>query len=61
VAQGIWLYDAEQNRLEWVATGAIQSRIDRLPDETRHWTQRLGDGWLRDRLLEWVPRLRFAY
>lgn len=61
VDQGIWLYDAEQNRLEWVAADAIQSRIERLPDETRHWTQQLSDGWLRDRLLEWVPRLRFAY
>jgi hypothetical protein len=61
VTGSIWLYDTEANRLDQVPVAAIQSRIDALPDETRHWTQRLGEGWLRNRLLELVPRLRFAY
>jgi hypothetical protein len=61
VADGIWLYDSERNALEWVASAEIPARLQSLPDETRHWTQQLGDGWLKTRLLEAVPRLRYAY
>lgn len=61
VGEGIWLYDSERNALEWVVSTEIPSRLRTLPDETRHWTQRLDDGWLKTLLLEAVPRLRYAY
>jgi len=61
VVDGIWLYDSERNALEWVVAADISTRLLSLPDETRHWTQQLGDGWLKTRLLEAVPRLRYAY
>jgi hypothetical protein len=61
VEGGIWLYDSERNALEWVASAEISARLRSLPDETRHWTQQIGDGWLKTRLLEAVPRLRYAY
>lgn len=61
VAGGIWLYDSERNALEWVVSAEIPARLRSLPDETRHWTQQIGDGWLKTRLLEAVPRLRYAY
>lgn len=61
VTGGIWLYDSERNALEWVASAEIPARLRSLPDETRHWTQQIGDGWLKTRLLEAVPRLRYAY
>jgi hypothetical protein len=61
VAGGIWLYDSERNTLEWITSAEISARLRSLPDETRHWTQQLGDGWLKTRLLEAVPRLRYAY
>jgi hypothetical protein len=61
VAGGIWLYDSERNALEWITSAEIPAHLRSLPDETRHWTQQLGDGWLRTRLLEAVPRLRYAY
>jgi hypothetical protein len=61
VGKGIWLYDSERNALEWVVSTEIPGRLWTLPDETRHWTQRLNDGWLKTRLLEAIPRLRYAY
>lgn len=61
VVDGIWLYDSERNALEWVVSAEIPARLRSLPDETRHWTQQIGDGWLKTRLLEAVPRLRYAY
>jgi hypothetical protein len=61
IADSIWLYDSERNVLERVMAVDLPARLQSLPDETRHWTQQLGDGWLKRRLLEAVPRLRFAY
>jgi hypothetical protein len=61
VGEGIRVYDSERDTLEFVAAAELGARLQRLPDETRHWTQNLGDGWLKDRLLDAVPRLRYAY
>jgi hypothetical protein len=58
---GIWLYDSQRNVLDWVDAADIEKRLNSLPDETRHWTQQLPNGWLKERLLEAVPRLRYAY
>lgn len=57
----IWLYDSKRNVLERVDASDLPSRLQALPDETRHWTQWLPDGWLKEHLLEAVPRLRYAY
>jgi hypothetical protein len=57
----IWLYDSERNVLEHVDASDLPRRLQALPDETRHWTQRLPDGWLKKHIVEAVPRLRYAY
>ena len=61
VKGGIWLYDSELNRLDWLPEENIQGRLNSLPDETRHWTQLPEVEWLRPVLLAWIPRLQFAY
>lgn len=61
VGDEIWVYDSERNLLELVPRSEIPTRLKALPDETRHWTQQLEEGWLKQRLLEAVPRLRYAY
>lgn len=61
VGDGIWLYDSDRNVLEYVKAADIAQKLTTLPDETRHWTQMLPDGWLRRELLRLVPRLKFAY
>jgi hypothetical protein len=58
---GIWLYDSDRNAVERVAAADLPGRLQALPDETRHWTQWLPDGWLKEHLLDAVPRLRYAY
>lgn len=57
----IWLYNSETDALAQVAAADIPKAIDALPDETRHWTQRLPEGWFKEQLLLAVPRLRYAY
>ena len=61
VGEAIWLYDSENDALTRVPADKLAEQIDRLPDETRHWTQQLPDGWFKDHLLSAVPRLRYAY
>jgi hypothetical protein len=57
----IWLYDSNRNVVERVDASDLPKRLQALPDETRHWTQLLPDGWLKEHFLEAVPRLRYAY
>jgi hypothetical protein len=61
IGDKIWLYDSERNLLELIPRSEISTRLKALPDETRHWTQQLGEGLFKQRLLDAVPRLRYAY
>jgi hypothetical protein len=61
IGDEIWIYDSERNLLELIPRSEIPTRLKALPDETRHWTQQLGEGWLKRSLLEAVPRLHYAY
>ncbi len=61
VGDAIWLYNSRSNVLERVAASDIQKRIDALPDETRHWTQLIENGWFRSLMARMVPRMSYAY
>lgn len=61
VGDTILLYDADSNTLSTVPKGQIVARISNLPMELRHWTQLLGPGLLRDAILWFMPRLKYAY
>ena len=61
VSGAILLYDSDRNRVERLPAADIQARIDALPDENRHWTQELPDGWLKNLIVQFAPRLRYAY
>ncbi len=61
VREGIWLYNSEQDKLEFVRAEAIQSRLDALPDEDRHWTQMVENPKFKA-LMSWLfPRLSYAF
>ena len=61
VGVSILVYDAERNAIEQVTRADIPARIAALPQETRHWTQLLGPGIVRDTILWLMPSLRYAY
>lgn len=61
IGDAIWLYNSQSDTLEHVPASDIQGKLDSLPDENRHWTQLIGDGWFRSLMVRFVPRLRYAY
>jgi hypothetical protein len=61
VGESILVYDAERNTSDRVARAQIPARIAALPQETRHWTQLLGPGVVRDAILWLMPSLKYAY
>ncbi len=61
VGESILVYDAERNTSDLVMRTEIPARIAALPQETRHWTQLLGPGLVRDTILWLMPGLKYAY
>lgn len=61
VGRTILVYDAGSNTLASVPREQIEARIASLPPELRHWTQLMGPGMMRDAILWFMPRLKYAY
>lgn len=61
VGDTILLYDADSNTLSTVPKEQIETRLSELPIELRHWTQLVGPGFVRNTILWFMPRLKYAY
>jgi len=61
VSQYINVYDAAANRLYRVNASNIQTTLDNLPSETRHWVQLLGPGKMRDAIVWLMPSVTYAF
>jgi len=54
------VYDSEGDRLIKLKPEEINTYLDSLPPDNRHWIQTMGSGWLKDRILYLLPRLKYA-
>jgi hypothetical protein len=45
----------------WEREENIAETISALPKDIRHWTQLLRDGWMKNTILFFMPRLEHAY
>ena len=61
IGQMVWVYSAEDDLLEHVPAADLSKKIASLEPDIRHWTQLLGEGWIRDTILWLMPRLKYAY
>ena len=60
IADYINIYDSENNKLFKLDVGSINSYIDSMPPENRHWIQLLSkDNYLRKIVLFLMPRLEY--
>lgn len=61
IGRTILVYDAGTNTLADIPRERIEARLSGLPPELRHWTQLIGPGVMRDAILWFMPRLKYAY
>jgi hypothetical protein len=61
IGEMVWVYDAKNDKLESISATELSQRIKTLPQDIRHWTQLLEEGWIRNAILWLMPRLKYAY
>jgi hypothetical protein len=61
IAGYINIYDSENNKLFKLDVEDINSYIDSLPPENRHWTQMIKNEKINDAILKLMPRLKYAF
>ncbi|WDE95952.1 hypothetical protein PQO03_09525 [Lentisphaera profundi] len=57
----ITVYDVEKRQLFDLERDAINTYIESCDKPKRHWTQLLGEGFIRDSILKLMPRLKYAF
>lgn len=60
VGDYIVVYDSEKDRVIKLRSEEIDSYINSLPYDTRHWIQLTRNSFLRDMILKAIPRLKYA-
>ena len=58
--ENVWIYDSQQDKLFKISRTDLNAHIGALPQDTRHWVQLLGSGWMLDATLQLMPRLKYA-
>ena len=55
------VYDSEKNKLFRVSAESINSYIDSMPFDKRHWIQLINNKNAEQAVLKLMPRLRYAF
>ena len=61
VGNKITIYDSENNKLVKITGDEINTYIDGLLPEHRHWIQLLSQGWMKSMILYLMPRLEYVF
>lgn len=60
VGEYINVYDSERDKLIKVPAASINSYIDSLPVDRRHWVQLIGNKYAKEIILKLMPRLQYS-
>lgn len=55
------VYDSEKDRFFRIEAGGINAYIDSLPPDNRHWVQIIGNKKLKNAILRFMPRVKYAF
>jgi len=61
VGNEITVYDSENNKLVKIPAAEINTYIDSLPPEHRHWIQLISQGWIKNLIIYLMPRLEYVF
>ena len=61
VEDSIIVYDVEERQIFELEKQEINTYIQSRDKPKRHWTQLLGEGFVRDSILKLMPRLKYAF
>lgn len=61
VGSEITIYDSENNKLMKIPGAEINTYIDDLPPEHRHWIQLVSQGWIRNVIIYLMPSLEYMF